>query len=138
MSKGKYCRSTMGVEIFDLIFLSYFLSKKGSFCAHQKGNFLRFSKLTLLLSLVHSWCPLWPIKLKIAFFLGHPVDIIWWWCHSSDPLWTWYSNYSLSESTITEINQLYFIIYVVNLTHNKIDLMHNWQIFEFIINVHPC
>ena len=62
-----------GVGIFDLIFLSHFLSKMGSFCAHQKGNFLRFSKLTLLLSLVHSWCPLWPIKHKIAFFLGHPV-----------------------------------------------------------------
>ena len=44
----------MGVGIFDLIFLSHFLSKMGSFCAHQKGNFLRFSKLTLLLSLVHS------------------------------------------------------------------------------------
>ena len=31
-----------GVGIFDLIFLSHFLSKMGSFCAHQKGNFLRF------------------------------------------------------------------------------------------------
>ena len=48
--------------MFDLIFLRHFLTKMRSFCAHQKGNFLNFSKLTLLLSLVHSWCPLWPVK----------------------------------------------------------------------------
>ena len=39
-----------------------------SFCAHQKGDFLNFAKLTLLLSLVHSWCPLWPVQVKSAFF----------------------------------------------------------------------
>ena len=79
-SKGKYlqddsqsCLFSRGVGVFDLIFLRHFLTKMRSFCAHQKGNFLRFWKLTLLLSLVHSWCPLWPIKHKIAFFLGHPV-----------------------------------------------------------------
>ena len=44
-----------------------------SFCAHQKGNFLNFAKLTLLLSLDHSWLPLWPVKRYRAFFLGHPV-----------------------------------------------------------------
>ena len=44
----------------------------GSFCVHHKGNFLKFSKLTLLFSLIHSWCPWWPIKLKIAFLLGTP------------------------------------------------------------------
>ena len=44
-----------------------------SFCAHQKGNFLNFSKLTLLLSVVHFWYLLWPGKHKRAFFLRHPV-----------------------------------------------------------------
>ena len=34
---------------------------------------LNFSKLTLLLSLGHFWCPLWPIKGGSKFFLGHPV-----------------------------------------------------------------
>ena len=61
-SKGKYlqddsqsCLFSRGVGIFDLIFLRHFLTKMRSFCAHQKGNFLNFAKLTLLLSLVHSW-----------------------------------------------------------------------------------
>ena len=40
-----------GVGIFDLIFLSSFFTKVGSFCVHWKGNFLNFSKLSLLLSL---------------------------------------------------------------------------------------
>ena len=62
-----------GVGIFGLIFLSHFLTKMRSFCVHQKGNFLNFSKLTLLLSLVHFWYPLWPVKHKRAFFLRHPV-----------------------------------------------------------------
>ena len=48
------CLFTRGVGIFDLNFLSHFLLKMRGFCAHQKGNFLDFSKLTLLLSLVHS------------------------------------------------------------------------------------
>ena len=79
-SKGKYlqddsqsCLFSRGVGVFDLIFLRHFLTKMRSFCAHQKGNFLNFSKLTLLLSLDHSWCPQWPIKCYRAFFLGHPV-----------------------------------------------------------------
>ena len=79
-SKGKYlqddsqsCLFSRGVGVFDLIFLRHFLTKMRSFCAHQKGNFLNFSKLTLLLSLDHSWCPQWPIKRYRAFFLGHPV-----------------------------------------------------------------
>ena len=42
-----------GVGIFDLIFLRDFFTKVGSFCVHWKGNFLNFSKLTLLLSLAH-------------------------------------------------------------------------------------
>ena len=69
-SKGKYlqddsqsCLFSRGVGVFDLIFLRHFLTKMRSFCAHQKGNFLNFLKLTLLLSLVHSWCPLWPVVL---------------------------------------------------------------------------
>ena len=72
----KACLFSRGVGNFELIFLSHFLTKMRSFCAHQKGNFLNFAKLTLLLSLVHSWCPLWPVKRKRAFFLGHPVVII--------------------------------------------------------------
>ena len=73
-SKGKYlqddsqsCLFSRGVGVFDLIFLRHFLTKMRSFCAHQKGNFLNFSKLTLLLSLDHSWLP-------PSVFLGHPVD----------------------------------------------------------------
>merc|ERR1712155_233805 len=46
-----------------------------SFCAHQKGNFLNFAKLTLLLSLDHSWLPLWPIKCYRAFFFGTPCTV---------------------------------------------------------------
>ena len=64
-----------GVALFDPVFLSNFFTKIGTFCTHQKGNFLNFSKLTLLLSLVHFWCPLWPVKRGSPFFLGHPVDI---------------------------------------------------------------
>ena len=69
----KACLFPRGLGIFELNFLSQFLTKMRSFCAHQKGNFLNFSKLTLLLYLVHSWCPQWPIKRYRAFFLGHPV-----------------------------------------------------------------
>ena len=61
--------------MFDLDFLGGFFTKIGSFCAHWKGNFLNFSKLTLLSSLVHFWCPLWPFKRGSQFFLGHPVHI---------------------------------------------------------------
>ena len=43
----------------DPIFLSDFLTKMRSLCAHQKENFLICSKLTLLLSLVFSWFPTW-------------------------------------------------------------------------------
>ena len=81
-SKGKYlqddsqsCLFSRGVGVFDLIFLRHFLTKMRSFCAHQKGNFLNFSKLTLLLSLDYSWCPQWPIRCYRAFFLGHPVEL---------------------------------------------------------------
>ena len=59
--------------MFDLVFLSHFFSKMGSFCAHLKENFLNFAKLTLLLSVLHFWCPLWPVKQGSPFFLGHPV-----------------------------------------------------------------
>ena len=62
-----------GVGIFGLIFLSHFLTEMRSFCAHQKGNFLNFLKLTLLLFIVHFWYLLWPVKHKGAFFLRHPV-----------------------------------------------------------------
>ena len=65
----KTCLFARGVGIFELIFLSHFLTKMRTFCAHQKGNFLNFSKLTLLLSIVHFWDPLWPVKHKRAFFL---------------------------------------------------------------------
>ena len=41
-----------GVAMFDLVFLGPFFTKMRSFCAHQTGNFLNFSKLTQLLSLV--------------------------------------------------------------------------------------
>ena len=81
--KGKYlqddsqsCVFSTGVGVFDLIFLKHFLTKMRSFCAHQKGNFLNFSKLTLLLSLDYSWCPQWPIKCYRAFFWGHPAHKI--------------------------------------------------------------
>ena len=87
-SKGKYlqddsqsCLFSRGVGVFDLIFLRHFLTKMRSFCAHQKGNFLNFSKLTLLLSLDHSWCPQWPIKRYRAFFwdtlyIEYPSNLI--------------------------------------------------------------
>ena len=65
----KACLFSRGVGIFGLIFLSHFLTKMRSFYAHQKGNFLNFSKLTLILSIVHFWYPLWPVKHKGAFFL---------------------------------------------------------------------
>ena len=55
-----------------LFFSAIFFTKMGSFCAHRKGNFLNFSKLTPLLSLVR--CHLQPIKRGSLFFLGHPVD----------------------------------------------------------------
>ena len=42
-----------GVGMFDLIFLSCFSTKIGSFCAHWKGNILNVLKLTLVLSLAH-------------------------------------------------------------------------------------
>ena len=63
------------VGIFGLIFLSHFLTKMGVFCAHQKGNFLNFSKLTLLLFIVHFWYPLWPVKHKRAFFFETPCIV---------------------------------------------------------------
>ena len=59
--------------MFDLVFLSRFFTKMMSFCVHQTGNFLNFSKLTLLLSLVKFWCPLRPFKRGSLFFLGQPV-----------------------------------------------------------------
>ena len=54
--------------MFDLNFLSCFFTKIGSFCAHWRGNFLNFPKLTLLLSLVQFWCPLWPLNKDPPFF----------------------------------------------------------------------
>ena len=56
-------------------FLSHFLTKMKSFCAYQKGIFLNFSKLTLLLFIVDFWYTLWPVKHKGAFFLRHPVSL---------------------------------------------------------------
>ena len=60
MGRGKTYRVTQddpiflgGVAMFDLVFLGPFFTKMGSFCAHQTGNFLNFSKLTLLLSVPH-------------------------------------------------------------------------------------
>ena len=49
-------------------FSQSFSEKRRSFCVHQKGNFLNFSKLTLLLFIVYFWYPLWPVKDKGAFF----------------------------------------------------------------------
>ena len=72
----KACLFLRGVGIFDLILLSHFLTKMRSFCVHQKGNFLNFSKLTLLLSIDHFWYHLWPVKHKRAFFLRHPVYLL--------------------------------------------------------------
>ena len=43
-------------------FQSNFFIKINSSCAYWKGNILNFSKLTLLLSLVHFWYPLEPVK----------------------------------------------------------------------------
>ena len=57
------------VGIFDIIFLSNFfwkikeLIRKEIFC----------SKLNLILTLVHSWFPLWPVKHYQAFLLGQPI-----------------------------------------------------------------
>ena len=45
--------SFQGVAMFDLTFLGRFFTNIGSFCAHWKGNFLNFSKLTLLLVLAN-------------------------------------------------------------------------------------
>ena len=39
--------------MLDLIFLSSFFHEIGEFCAHWKGNFPNFLKLTLLLSFAH-------------------------------------------------------------------------------------
>ena len=64
----KACLFSRGVGIFGLILLSHFLTEMRSFCAHQKGNFLNFSKLNLLLFIVHFWYPQWPVKHKGAFF----------------------------------------------------------------------
>ena len=63
-----------GIGIFGLNFLSHFLTKMRSFCVNQKGNFLNFSKLNLLLPIAHLWEPLWPVKHHQAFFLRHPVQ----------------------------------------------------------------
>ena len=54
--------------MFNFIFLSRFFTKMGCFCAHWTGNFLNFPKLTLLLFLVHFWCPLWPLNKDPPFF----------------------------------------------------------------------
>ena len=58
------------VAMFDLIFVSYFFTKLGSFCTHQhqKGNILNFPKHPQLLSIAHFWCPLWPFERGSPFF----------------------------------------------------------------------
>ena len=56
---------------------SFFTKKVGSFGAYKKGNFLIFSKLTLLFSLVDFWCPLCPLN-KDHCFYGHPVIKVLW------------------------------------------------------------
>ena len=55
MQRGKFIRSfwscfsiLKGVGNFDLFFLSHFWTKYGCFCAHWKGDFLNFSKITQL------------------------------------------------------------------------------------------
>ena len=52
-------------------FLSPTLSKPKNFSAHQKENFLRFSKLTLHLFLLSFLVELWPVKHGNTF-LWHP------------------------------------------------------------------
>ena len=61
----KYCDFLRGVAMFNLVFLGYFFTKMRSFCAHQTGNFLNFSKITLLLSLAQFWT-------IITLYFGHP------------------------------------------------------------------
>ena len=58
------------VGIFDHSFLWYFLTKDRNFCNHWKENFLNFVKLTLHLSVVHSWYPIWPLK---CYSLNIPI-----------------------------------------------------------------
>ena len=58
---------------FKPIFLRFQKSKFENFSAHQKENFLNFSKLTLLLVLVPFLLELWPIQTWKRFCLGHPV-----------------------------------------------------------------
>ena len=62
-----------GVGIFGLNFLSHLLTKMRSFCAYQKGNFLNFSKLILLFSLVHLKRLKRAFTQNLHFFGGHPV-----------------------------------------------------------------
>ena len=67
------------VGIFDHSFLWHFLTKDRNFCNHWKENFLNFVKLTLHLSVVHSWYPKWPIKCSSI----NPYPCIYWYFRST-------------------------------------------------------
>ena len=70
----------MGLGIFNLVFLSHYLTKCKGFCYHWKGIFLDFPKVTFLLSLVHSWELQRALKWKKAgkkhFWRGTPSSTI--------------------------------------------------------------
>ena len=55
--------------MFDLVFLNYFPTKIGSFCAHYKEK-------SLLLSIAHFSCPLWLVGTIILIFSGHLAELV--------------------------------------------------------------
>ena len=64
-----------GVGNFNLVFLRHYLTKCRCFCDHWKGKILDFPKVTLLLSLVHSWELQRALKWENIFWGGHPLAL---------------------------------------------------------------
>ena len=64
-----------GVGNFNLVFLRHYLTKCRCFCDHWKGKILDFLKVTLLLSLVHSWELQRALKWENIFWGGHPLAL---------------------------------------------------------------
>ena len=103
-----------------LNFLSCFFTKLGSFCAHWKGNFLNFPKLSLVLSLVQFWCPLWPLNKDPPFF-GTPCSCCF---HHCCHCCCWANNVYVtitcfSFCSITMISPIYWS-WIVTLSHSEL------------------
>ena len=95
-------------------FLSSTWSKLKNVSAHQKEDFLRFSKLTLLLFLVSFLVELWPVKLH----------------QKSHPFWRWYSSQKVAICSLKTTPK--------NAPHQKTHQMVQADaimlcIFEFIV-----